>query len=141
MKAIHVPKAMKEAYHYETNPASFSRGIELDILPRTKMVFVSGTASVDASGKSCHTNNFKNQARLAFSNVTKVLNKAGLTWKDVVKTTIYLKNIDTDYASFNCLRKDFYDSMGLNPYPASTCVGANLCREELLVEIEAIAIQ
>ena len=44
------------------------------------------------------------------------------------------------YDAFNDIRNAFYEEQGLDPLPASTCIQAALCRPELLVEIEAIAI-
>lgn len=138
-KAINVPKAMCEAYYYN-KPAAFSRGMEV-LLGNKNVVFVSGTASVGPDGKTKHIGNFTKQAHLMFDNVTEVLRSSSMNWHDVVRTTIYIRDIDRDYEEFNKIRKSFYDSLGLNPYPASTCVEAKLCRSNLLVEMEAIAIK
>lgn len=138
-RAINVPKAMCEAYHYD-KPATFSRGMEV-LLGDKNVVFVSGTASVGPDGKTMHMGNFAKQAKLMFENVTEVLRASGMSWQNVARTTIYIRDIDRDYEEFNRIRKSFYDSMCLNPYPASTCVEAKLCRSNLLVEMEAIAIK
>jgi enamine deaminase RidA (YjgF/YER057c/UK114 family) len=45
-----------------------------------------------------------------------------------------------DYEEFNEARTAFYAEQGLEPLPASTGIEARLCREDLLIEIEAIAI-
>jgi enamine deaminase RidA (YjgF/YER057c/UK114 family) len=58
----------------------------------------------------------------------------------VVRTTCYLRDIDRDYDVFNAGRTAFFKEQGLNPLPASTGIQALLCRPELLVEIEAIAM-
>jgi enamine deaminase RidA (YjgF/YER057c/UK114 family) len=137
---LKVPKVMPEAYEYETNPASFSRGMLVPLIGND-IVFVSGTASIGLDGKTKHKGNFVSQANLMFDNVTAVLEKANVNWKNVVKVTIYLKNIASDYETFNKVRKDFFDSVGIYPYPASTCVGAELCRSDLLCEMEVIAIR
>jgi enamine deaminase RidA (YjgF/YER057c/UK114 family) len=52
----------------------------------------------------------------------------------------YLRDIDRDYREFNEERTAFYKEQGLDPLPASTGIQAKLCRPELLVEGEAIAI-
>ncbi|MFQ6093717.1 MAG: RidA family protein, partial [bacterium] len=64
----------------------------------------------------------------------------GATWHDVVRTTCFLRDIERDYRDFNEVRTQFFKEQGLDPLPASTGVQARLCRPELLVEIEAIAI-
>ena len=48
-------------------------------------------------------------------------------------------DIERDYKDFNEIRTQFYREMGLDPLPASTGIQARLCREDLLVEIEAFA--
>jgi len=58
----------------------------------------------------------------------------------VVRTTCYLRDIERDYALFNETRTQFFREQGLNPLPASTGIQAILCRPELLIEMEAIAI-
>jgi enamine deaminase RidA (YjgF/YER057c/UK114 family) len=60
-------------------------------------------------------------------------------WHDVVRTTCYLADF-RNYDGFNEVRNAFYETEGLDPLPASTCVEARICRPELMVEIEAIAM-
>ncbi len=136
-KAMHAPEKLNEAYDYP-RPSSFSRGIRLDIRGMT-LLFISGTASVDAQGESVHVGDFRAQTWRTFHNITALLASEGATWKDVVRTTCYLKDMK-DYADFNEIRTQFYREQGLDPLPASTGVQATLCRPELLVEIEAIAV-
>ena len=57
-----------------------------------------------------------------------------------MRTTCYLRDIDRDYEAFNEERTAFYTELGLDPFPASTGIEAKLCRPELLIEIEAIAM-
>ena len=137
-RAVHVPRAMCEAYHY-SKPSAFSRGMEVD-LGVARLVFVSGTASVGADGSTLHPGDFKAQARRAFENARAVLAAAGLDWADVVKVNFYLADIAAHYAAFNEVRSAWYSEIGLDVYPASTCVEARLCREDLLVEMELVAI-
>ena len=73
-------------------------------------------------------------------NITELLAAEGATWKDIVRTTCYMRDIDRDYEAFNEERTAFYREQGLDPLPASTGIQAKLCRPELLVEIEAIAM-
>jgi enamine deaminase RidA (YjgF/YER057c/UK114 family) len=136
-KAMHAQEALSEAYSYP-RPSSFSRGIRLDIRGIT-LLFISGTASVGAQGESLHAGDLRAQTWRTFHNITSLLASEGATWKDVVRTTCYLKDMK-DYADFNEIRTQFYREQGLDPLPASTGVQATLCRPELLVEIEAIAV-
>jgi enamine deaminase RidA (YjgF/YER057c/UK114 family) len=72
--------------------------------------------------------------------LTRLLADEGASWHDIVRTTCYLRDIERDYDEFNEIRTMFMKSMGLDPLPASTGIQAILCRSDLLVEIEAIAI-
>lgn len=137
-KPISAPGALNEAYHY-ARPSSFSRGLRLD-LGGMAILLISGTASVGPNGETLHVGDFRAQTRRTFQNITDLLASEGATWKDVVRTTCYLRDIDRDYVEFNEERTAFYKSQGLDPLPASTGIQAKLCRPDLLVEIEAIAI-
>ena len=129
---------LNEAYAY-AKPSSFSRGMRIDLGPVT-ILLISGTASIDENGVSVHIGDFPAQLKRTFENITGLLESEGCTWKDVVKTCCYLRDIDRDYDVFNALRTAFYKEQGLDPVPASIGIQAHLCRPELLIEIEAMAM-
>jgi len=129
---------LNEAYDY-AKPSSFSRGLRID-LNGLAILLISGTASIDENGQSIHIGDFRAQTRRTFENIAGLLAAEGATWKDVVRTSCYLRDIERDYAAFNEERTAFYQRQGLDPLPASTGIQAILCRPELLIEIEAIAI-
>jgi len=137
-KPVSAPGVLNEAYDYP-RPSSFSRAMRID-LGGVAVLLISGTASVDENGQSVHVGDFRGQCRRMFRNVAELLVSGGATWKDVVRTTYYLRDIDRDYAEFNEERTAFYREQGLDPLPASTGIQAKLCRPELLVEMEAIAL-
>jgi enamine deaminase RidA (YjgF/YER057c/UK114 family) len=129
---------LNEAFHY-AKPSSFSRGMRIDLNGVTLLI-ISGTASIDENGVSVHIGDFPGQLKRTFENITGLLESEGATWKDVVKTCCYLRDIDRDYDVFNTLRTAFYKQQGLDPVPASIGIQAHLCRPELLIEIEAMAM-
>ena len=129
---------MNEAFHY-SKPSSFSRGLRLDIKGIT-ILLISGTASVDEYGRTIHVGDFRAQTWRTYQNITKLLEAEGATWKDIVRTTCYLRDIERDYEAFNEIRTQFFAEQGLSPLPASTGIQAILCRPDLLIEIEAMAI-
>jgi len=137
-KAMSAPKALNEAYRYQ-KPSSFSRGMRLDIKGIT-ILMISGTASVGESGETVHPGDFGAQTRRAYQNVTDLLKSEGATWKDVVRTTCYLRDIERDYEQFNLIRTKFFEEQGLDVLPASTGIQAILCWPSLLYEMEAMAI-
>ncbi|MBZ5727177.1 MAG: hypothetical protein LAP87_19535 [Acidobacteriia bacterium] len=137
-RAINAPAVLNEAYHY-ARPSSFSRALRID-LNGLAILLISGTASVDEDGASVHIGDFRAQVRRTYRNITALLEAAGATWKDIVRTTCYLRDIERDYAAFNEERTAFFEEQQLDPLPASTGIQAILCRPELLVEMEAIAM-
>ena len=129
---------LNEAYCYD-KPSSFSRGMRID-LGQVSILLISGTASIDEHGKSVHIGDFRAQMRRTLSNITGLLASEGCTWHDIVRTTCYLRDIERNYEAFNEERTAFYKQLALDPLPASTGIQAILCRPELLIEIEAIAM-
>lgn len=136
--AVHAPHTINEAYNYE-KPSSFSRALRMDF-GNTKVVLISGTASVNEEGKPEHIGDFKAQLWRTYNNISKLLDAEDMSWHDVVRTTNYLRDIERDYAEFNKIRTTFYLWLGLDPLPAATGIQARLCWETLLVEVEAIAV-
>jgi len=135
-RAITNHSTLNEAYDYGS---AFSRGMRIDLNGLT-ILLISGTASIDDHGRTVHVGDLRAQVRRTFDNITKLLASEGATWHDIVRTTCYLRDIERDYALFNEIRTQFFKEQGLNPLPASTCIQAILCRPELLIEMEAIAI-
>jgi enamine deaminase RidA (YjgF/YER057c/UK114 family) len=137
-RAITNHGVLNEAFAYP-KPSSFSRGMRIDLNGLT-ILLISGTASIDEHGKSVHIGDFRAQMTRTLANITGLLESEGCTWHDIVRTTCYLRDIERDYEAFNEERTAFYKEQGLDPLPASTGIQAILCRPELLIEIEAIAM-
>lgn len=135
-RAITNHQVLNEAYSYGS---AFSRGLRID-LNGLSILLISGTASIDDQGNTVHVGDLRAQTRRTFSNITGLLASEGATWKDIVRTTCYLRDIERDYQAFNEERTAFYREQRLNPLPASTGIQAILCRPDLLIEIEAIAM-
>jgi 2-iminobutanoate/2-iminopropanoate deaminase len=127
---------LNEAHDYGS---AFSRGLRVPVGDYA-LLFVSGTASVDEHGLTVHPGDLKAQCWRTYRNITALLEGQEAGWRDVVKCTCYLRDIERDYEEFNQVRTAFFDWLGLDPYPASVGIQARLCRENLLVEIEALAI-
>lgn len=135
-RAITNHSVLNEAYAYGS---AFSRGMRIDLKGLT-VLLISGTASIDEQGRTVHVGDLRAQVRRTFDNITALLAAEGASWHDIVRTTCYLRDIERDYQAFNEERTYFYNEQKLNPLPASTGIQAILCRPDLLVEIEAIAM-
>ncbi len=136
--AISAPSVLNEAHSY-ARPSSFSRALRFEIADTT-VLLISGTASVDENGQAVHVGDFRAQCWRTYRNITTLLASADMTWHDIVRTSCYLRDIERDYKDFNEVRTAFFGWLGLEPLPASTGIQARLCWENLLVEIEAIAV-
>src|SRR5271165_2894502 len=75
--AITALKVLNEAYDYKS---SFSRGLRID-LNGLRIILISGTASIDETGKTVHVGDFKAQLRRTYYNITGLLESEGATWK------------------------------------------------------------
>jgi len=136
--AIRAPRVLNEASDY-AQPVAFSRGMRVDV-GTASLLFISGTASIDEAGRSIHPGDFRAQCWRTYRNITALLRTEGASWADVARCTCYLRDIERDYRDFNRVRTTFFRWLHLDPLPASVGIQARLCREDLLVEIEALAI-
>jgi enamine deaminase RidA (YjgF/YER057c/UK114 family) len=137
-RAVSNPAMLNEAYA-EAIPKSYSRGMRIDLNGLT-VLLISGTFSSDEHGNTVCVGDFRGQLRRTLDNITGLLAVEGCTWHDVVRTTCYLRDMDRDYDAFNEVRTAFFSEINLDPLPASTGVEAKLCRTDLLVDIDAIAM-
>jgi enamine deaminase RidA (YjgF/YER057c/UK114 family) len=128
---------LNEAYDYGS---AFTRGLTVQIKEGSRFLWFSGTASVDETGATLYVGDFRAQCWRTWRNLTELLKSQSATWHDIVRTTCYIRDIERDYKDFNEVRTHFFYMLGLDPLPASTGIQARICREDLLVEIEAIAI-
>ena len=105
---------------------------------------ITRSRAIDGSGAGCEgsssgvsSSDFETQTRQAWSNVEAILVEAGMTLKNIVKTTIYLVN-PTDYPTFVKVRTELLDGHK----PASTLVYISaLAKPQWTVEIDVIAVR
>lgn len=135
--AIKAPKVLNEACDYGS---AFTRGLRVELPGGITHLLISGTASVGPQGETLYPGDFRAQLWRTYHNLSALLESEGATWEDIVRTTCYLRDIERDYAEFNSIRNEFFHALGLDPFPASTGIQARICRSDLLVEIEALAI-
>jgi 2-iminobutanoate/2-iminopropanoate deaminase len=99
------------------------------------LVFVSGQIPLDAAGKIVGYTP-KDQAHKALDNMRLTLTAAGLGFGNVVKTTIFLQDMD-DFAAVNEVYAEYFSE----PYPARSTVQVARLPKDVRVEIEAIAVR
>jgi len=127
-KTIIQPKGMAEA------AGPFSRAIlvgdHLYIAGTTALSHVSG----DYYNRTIPSG-IEEQTRLTLENIKMCVEAAGATMHDIFKVVIMLKN-PADYKKMNAVRAEYFK----NEPPISTCFRAEVMRDDLLVEIEAVAL-
>lgn len=101
-----------------------------------EQIIISGQVAYDAEGKLVGPGDAEAQTRQVLENIKALLEAGGATMDDVVKIGVFLVDIN-DVPKVAAVRKEYFKP----EYPASTLVQVSrLIREELLVEIEAIAV-
>ena len=113
--------------------SAFSRGVELAIDGR-RTIHVSGTASIGSAGQSLHRGDADGQCRETLRSVAAVLARRGAQLPDIVSATVFCK---TPEVRSNFLRA--LEAFDVPELPAIYVV-ADVCRPELLVEMEAVAV-
>jgi 2-iminobutanoate/2-iminopropanoate deaminase len=108
---------------------AYSQAIDTGML-----VFCSGQLAYDAKTDAVFQGSAAEQTEHLMKNIEAVLSAAGLQFKDVVKTTIYLTNMN-DFAAVNEVYARYFTE---NP-PARATIGVAALAKGALVEIEAIA--
>ena len=110
----------------------YSQGIEAN-----GMVFVSGQLPIDPATGDFAGTDISAQAEQSLKNVQSVLAEAGLTLANVVKSTVFLKDIK-DFAAMNEVYATFFTE---GSYPARSAVEVARLPKDAMVEIEAIAVR
>ncbi|WP_319403117.1 RidA family protein [uncultured Anaeromusa sp.] len=97
-------------------------------------LFLSGQIPVDPATGEVAGTDVRTQARQVLKNIQAVLAEAGTTVQAVVKTTVFLKDLQ-DFQAFN----EEYAKVFASEAPARSCVEIARLPKDVLVEIEAIA--
>ena len=100
------------------------------------IVITSGQLPVDPATGAFAEGGISGQTRQSLTNVQAVLAEAGLTLENVIKTTVFLKDMN-DFAAMNEVYATFFPS---NP-PARSAVQVARLPKDAMVEIEAIAVR
>ncbi|HEY1367372.1 MAG TPA: RidA family protein [Gaiellaceae bacterium] len=113
-------------------PYLLSQGIRVGDL-----LLISGQTAIDDEGELIGIGDFDAQADRAFHNLSRVLEAGGSSLAHVVKVTIFLTDMATNFPKIVELRRKWFTP----PYPADTiCEVRSLYRPEVEIEIEAIAV-
>ena len=98
------------------------------------LVYTSGQIPIDPATGAIVEGGIKEQTRQSLTNVKAILESAGLTMSNVVKTTVFMADMN-DFAEMNSVYAEFF----AEPYPARSAVAVKTLPKGALVEIEVIA--
>ena len=96
-------------------------------------VFASGQIPIDPESGNI-PDGIEAQAKQALTNVKNLVESAGLTLGDVVKTSVFIKDMN-DFAKVNEIYSEFFTG----DYPARSCVEVSRLPKDVLIEVEVIA--
>ena len=100
------------------------------------MIFTSGVIPIIPETGELETGDIKAQAKQAIGNLINLLEAAGANADSVVKTTVFIKDMN-DFAAIN----EVYATFFTNNYPARSCVEVARLPKDVLIEIEAVALK
>lgn len=124
---------MKKVISTEKAPAAigpYSQAIEVN-----GMVYTSGVIPVVPSTGEIPEGS-KEQAKQALTNLSNLLEAAGTSMDNVIKTTVFIKEMD-DFGTIN----EVYATFFKGDYPSRSCVEVARLPKDVMLEIEAIAIK
>ena len=98
------------------------------------LLYASGQIPIDPSTGSIVDGGIKEQTRQSLLNIQAILEEAGLSFANVIKTTVFLADIN-DFADMNGIYAEFFSE----PYPARSAVAVKSLPKGALVEIEVVA--
>jgi len=125
--------SMKEAIHTDRAPAAI--GPYSQAVRAGGFLFTSGQIPVDPAAGDIPAG-IKAQAQQSLNNIAAILAQAGLDRSAVVKTTVFLKDMN-DFAAMNEVYAQFFEGPA---YPARSAVEVARLPKDVLVEIEAVAL-
>lgn len=98
------------------------------------VLYSSGQIPLDPETGLVVGTDIETQTRCVMENISAVLEEAGIGFKNVVKTTCFLKDL-SDFAAFNAVYAEYFVSL-----PARSCVEVSALPRDVLVEVEIIAV-
>ncbi|HEY5585193.1 MAG TPA: RidA family protein [Ruminiclostridium sp.] len=98
-------------------------------------IYTSGSIPVDPANGEVVEGGVAEQAEQALTNLKEVLEAAGASLDNVVKTTVFIKSMN-DFATINEVYKKYFTKN----YPARSCVEVARLPKDVLIEIECVAV-
>lgn len=117
-----------------TNQAPAAIGPYSQAIKVGNLVYTSGQIPIDPATGNFVEGGIKEQTRQSLTNIKAILEETGLSLNNVVKTTVFLADMN-DFADMNSVYAEFFSE----PYPARSAVAVKTLPKGALVEIEVVA--
>ena len=102
-----------------------------------ELLFISGQLAKDANSELVGKGDIKAQTKQVLENIKKVLDQAGAAFSDIVRVTVFIKDMN-QFRDIHDVRLQYFDE---NNLPASTMVSVSgFVDEDALIEIDAVAV-
>ena len=124
---------MSKLKNISTNKAPSAIGAYSQGIRAGKFIFISGQIPLDPSTMEIVSDDFTRQVDQVLINLKAVANEASCSLDDIVKITVYLKNLE-DFQSVNTAMSKMFTE----PYPARAAVEVSRLPKDVLVEMDAI---
>ena len=118
-----------------TNKAPAAIGPYSQAVKAGNVIYTSGAIPVNPTTGEVVAGGVVEQAEQALKNLGEVLAGAGASLENVVKTTVFIKNMN-DFATINEVYKKYFTKN----FPARSCVEVARLPKEVLIEIECVAV-
>ena len=128
---------MTQIIHTEKAPAAI--GPYVQAVDLGNLVLTSGQIPVNPATGEVPAD-IVAQARQSLENVKAIIEKAGLTAADIVKTTVFVKDLN-DFAAVNVEYERFFKENNHPNFPARSCVEVARLPKDVGLEIEVIAVR
>ncbi|AKO45480.1 RidA family protein [[Haemophilus] ducreyi] len=128
---------MAKVIHSENAPAAI--GPYVQAVDLGNLVFTSGQIPMNPQTDEIATD-IVQQTRQSLENVKAIIQQANLTVADIVKTTVFVKDLN-DFAVVNAEYEAFFKANNHPAFPARSCVEVVRLPKDVKLEIEAIAVR
>jgi len=125
---------MKNIIKTDKAPAAigpYSQAVEVN-----GMVYTSGVIPVDPVTGGITGSTAADQAEQVFSNLKNLIEASGASMENIIKTVVFLKNME-DFTAVNGVYAKYFPQ----PYPSRSCVEVARLPKDVMLEVEAIAVK
>jgi 2-iminobutanoate/2-iminopropanoate deaminase len=125
---------MKKIVHTDKAPEAIGPYSQAVIEPKSGLIFTAGQIAMDPSTGELIAGDITDQARRVFENLKNVLKAAGCGFENVLKATVFMKDMG-DFSKVNTVYSEYFKG----DFPARSAVEVARLPKDVLVEIELIA--